>query len=47
MADSGLVYCYVTDLLNVNIKGSGRIYYKGFSQLTQTIEGEGRVGNYY
>ena len=46
LTGSGLIYCYVTDLLNVNIKGSGRVYYKGFPQLTQSIAGEGRVGGY-
>ena len=47
LTGSGLIYCYVTDLLNVDIKGSGRVYYKGAPTLAQSINGGGYVGIYY
>ena len=47
LTGSGLIYCYVTDFLNVDIKGSGRVYYKGTPNLMQTIDGNGGVGVYY
>ena len=46
LTGSGLIYCYVTELLNVDIKGSGRVYYKGSPQIQQTVEGEGLVAAY-
>jgi len=44
---SGLIYCNVSNYLSVDLKGNGRVYYKGNPELVDIlIEGEGIVEEY-
>ncbi|ASB50195.1 head GIN domain-containing protein [Alkalitalea saponilacus] len=40
---SGLIYCHADELLNVVINGSGRVFYTGDPQLSQSIQGDGII----
>ena len=40
---SGLIYCYVSNFLTVDLKGTGRVYYKGNPETEISIEGSGGV----